>query len=67
MRELSHVELEMVEGGNPLVVGAVIGAGVIALGSLALIAYGVSEGCSGKMEISEKGIKVEVTCPPKTN
>jgi hypothetical protein len=67
MRELSHVELEMVEGGNPVAVGVMIGAGVIALAGLAVVAYGVYNNCSGSMEISSDGIKVEVTCPPKTN
>lgn len=67
MRELSHVELEMVEGGNPIAVGVLVGAGVIALAGLAVVAYGISEGCSGSMEVSAEGIKVEVTCPPKTN
>ena len=63
MRELSMVELEQVEGGNPLLVGALVVGGVVAVGGLALIAYGVSQGCSGSLEISEEGIKVEVTCP----
>ena len=67
MRELSHVELEMVEGGNPVAVGVLVGAGVIALAGLAVVAYAVSKDCSGSMEINSEGIKVEVTCPPKTN
>jgi lactobin A/cerein 7B family class IIb bacteriocin len=63
MRELSIVELEQVDGGvAPLVVLA-IGAGVIGLGGLGVLAYGVSKGCSGSLEISSEGIKVEVTCP----
>jgi lactobin A/cerein 7B family class IIb bacteriocin len=63
MRELNMVELEQVDGGvAPLVVLAV-GAGVIGLGGLGLVAYGVSKGCSGSLEISSEGIKVEVTCP----
>jgi lactobin A/cerein 7B family class IIb bacteriocin len=63
MRELTSFELEQVEGGNPVVVGVVIGAGVIALAGLAVVAYGISEGCSGSMEVNAEGIKVEVTCP----
>lgn len=67
MRELSHVELEMVEGGNPVIVAGVVIAGALVVGGLALVAYGVSEGCSGSIEVSSEAIKIEVTCPPKTN
>lgn len=63
MRELTAFELEQVEGGNPLVVAVAIGAGVIALAGLAVVAYGVSQGCSGSVEVNPEGIKVEVTCP----
>lgn len=63
MRELTMVELEQVEGGNPLLVGALIGAGIVAVGSLALLAYAVSEGCSGSLTISADSIEVEVSCP----
>jgi membrane fusion protein len=66
MRELTMVELEMVEGGNPLLVGALIGAGIIAVGGLALLAYAVHEGCSGSLSISADSIDIEVTCPPPT-
>ena len=64
MRELTMVELEQVEGGNPVVIGAIVGAGVIALAGIAVVAYGVSEGCSGSVTISTEEIKIEVTCPP---
>ena len=67
MRELSHVELEMVEGGNPVAVAAVAIAGALLIGGLVVVAYGVSQGCSGSVEVSSEAIKVEVTCPPKTN
>ena len=63
MRELTAFELDQVEGGNPLLIAAAIGAGVIALGGLAVVAYGISEGCSGSVEVSKDGIKVAVTCP----
>lgn len=65
MRELSHVELEAVGGGNPIVIGVVVAGAVLAAGALALAAYGVSEGCSGSVEISTEAIKVEITCPAK--
>ena len=67
MRELSHVELEMVGGGNPVAVAAVAIAGALLIGGLVVVAYGVSQGCSGSVEVSSEAIKVEVTCPPKTN
>lgn len=67
MRELNHVELEMVGGGNPIVIGAIAAGAVLAAGALVLAAYGVSQGCSGSVEISTESIKVEITCPPKTN
>ena len=63
MRELQAFELDQVEGGNPLLLAVAIGAGVIAVGGLAVIAYGISEGCSGSMEVSKDGIKLSVTCP----
>lgn len=63
MRELTAFELEQVEGGNPLLVAVAVGAGVIALAGLAVIAYGISEGCSGSMEVSQQGIEIEVKCP----
>lgn len=65
MRELSHVELEAVGGGNPVVIGVIVVGGLLAAGALALAAYGVSEGCSGSVEISTEAIKVEITCPAK--
>ena len=64
MRELSNVELELVEGGNPILIGMLAVGGVVAIGGLGLIAYGISQGCSGSMEVSTEGIKIEVTCPP---
>ncbi|TNJ35531.1 hypothetical protein [Arenimonas terrae] len=67
MRELSHVELEMVEGGNPVVVAGLVIGGALLIGGLVVVAYGVSQGCSGSVEVSKEAIKVEVTCPPKTN
>ena len=63
MRELTAFELEQVEGGNPLLIGVAIGAGVVALAGVALLAYAVYNDCSGSMEISQEGIKIEVTCP----
>lgn len=66
MRELSQVELEMVGGGNPLVVGVIAVGAVLAVGGLALVAYGVSQGCSGSIEFSSEAVKIEVTCPPIT-
>ena len=66
MRELTMVELEQVEGGNPVLIGALVGAGVVALAGIAVVAYGVSEGCSGSVTISAEEIKIEVNCPPPT-
>ncbi len=63
MRELSNVELEQVEGGNPLVVGVVVVGALALVGGIGLLAYAVHEKCSGSLEISETGIKIEVTCP----
>jgi hypothetical protein len=65
MRELTHVELEMVEGGNPVVVAGVVIAGALVIGGLVVLAYGISEGCSGSLEVSSEAVKIEVTCPPK--
>lgn len=66
MRELTNVELELVQGGNPLLIAAAVAAGVISLASLALLGYAVSLGCSGSLSITKDGITVEVTCPPPT-
>lgn len=67
MRELSSVELELVEGGNPVAVGALVLAGIAVVGGIGLMAYCVYNDCSGSLEVSSNGIKAEVTCPPKTN
>lgn len=66
MRELTTLEMELVQGGNPLLIAAAVAAGVISLASLALLGYAVSMGCSGSLTISKDGISVEVTCPPQT-
>lgn len=66
MRELSMVEIEQVDGGVAPLVVLGIAAGVVAVGGLGLIAYGVSKGCSGSLEISSEGIKIEVSCPTGT-
>jgi hypothetical protein len=64
MRELTQTELGMVEGGNPAAVVVVpVVIGVVVLAGLALLAYAVHENCSGSLEISDEGLKVEVTCP----
>jgi hypothetical protein len=63
MRELSTVELEQVEGGNPVVVAVAVVGVVAVVGGIGLLAYAVHERCSGSMEVSDKGIKMEVTCP----
>lgn len=65
MRELSMVELEQVDGAGAPVVVAVVVVSVIAIGGLALLAYAVSEQCSGSLEISTEGVKVEVDCSGK--
>lgn len=65
MRELSMVELEQVDGAGAPLVAIIVVVGVVAVGGLGLVAYGVSRDCSGSVEISDKGIKVEVTCPGK--
>ncbi|MBP6595889.1 MAG: hypothetical protein KA187_00215 [Arenimonas sp.] len=63
MRELSLVELEQVGGGNPLLVGVVVVGAVAVVGGIGLLAYAVHERCSGSLEVSDEGIKIEVTCP----
>lgn len=65
MRELSMVELEQVDGGVAPVVAAAVVVGVIAIGGLGLLAYAVSRDCSGSLEISGEGVKIEVECPGK--
>ena len=63
MRELTMVELEQVEGGNPVVVAAVV-VGTVALAGVALLAYSVHEQCSASMTISTEEIEIEVDCRP---
>jgi len=62
MRELVAEEVSLVQGGvAPLVVGAVVVA-VVAVAAIGTVAYGVSKGCSGSAEVTDKGVKVEVNC-----
>ena len=63
MRELTMVELEQVEGGNPVVVVGVV-IGTIALAGVAVLAYAVHEQCSASMSISAEQIEIEVDCKP---
>lgn len=62
MRELSLVEMELVEGGNPLLIAGAVIVGAAVVGGIALLAYAVYNDCDGSLEISEEGIKIEVSC-----
>lgn len=62
MRELTRVEMELVEGGNPLLIAGAVIAGVAVVGGIALLAYAVSQECDGSLEVSGDGIKIEVSC-----
>lgn len=66
MRELSAFELEQVAGGNPVVVAVVAVGAVAVVGGIGLLAYAVHEKCSGSLEVSDQGIKMEVTCSGAT-
>lgn len=63
MRELTQMELEQVDGGVAPAVVVPIVIGVVVLATLAVLAYGIANDCSGSVELSEQGLKVEVTCP----
>lgn len=62
MRELSLVEMEQVEGGNPVLIAGAVIIGVAVVGGIALLAYAVYNDCDGSLEISDDGIKIEVNC-----
>lgn len=63
MRELSMVELEQVNGAGAPVIAVIVLVGTVAVGGMAVVAYGVSKGCSGSMEVGTDGVKLEVSCP----
>ena len=62
MRELSLVEMEQVEGGNPVLIDGAVIVGLAVVGGIALLAYAVYNDCDGSLEISDEGIKIEVSC-----
>ena len=62
MRELSLVEMELVEGGNPLLIAGAVIVGAAVVGGIALLAYAVYNDCDGSLSISEEGIEIEVSC-----
>ncbi|HLT05582.1 hypothetical protein [Arenimonas fontis] len=61
MRELTVVELEQVEGGNPLVIGAVV-AGVTIIAACGVATYAIYKECEGSVEVSSEGVKIEFNC-----
>lgn len=69
MRELELNEMEVIAGGNPLLIGAIAGAVVmggmvvVAVVALPLIGYGISQGCSGNVKLGPSGVEASVTCP----
>lgn len=63
MRELSLVEMELVEGGNPLLIAGAVIVGAAVVGGIALLAYAVHNNCSGSLNVNSEGIAIEVTCP----
>lgn len=63
MRELSLMEMELVEGGNPLLIAGAVIVGAAVVGGIALLAYAVHNNCSGSLSVGNDGIKIEVTCP----
>lgn len=62
MRELTLAEMELVEGGNPIVIAGAVVVGVALVGGLALLAYAAHNDCDGSLEISDEGIKIEISC-----
>lgn len=66
MRELTQMELEMVEGGNPAA-AAIVVAGIVILAGIAVVAYAVYNECDATLEVSSEGITLEISCDGDPN
>ncbi|KFN51298.1 class IIb bacteriocin, lactobin A/cerein 7B family [Arenimonas composti] len=60
MRELTQMELEMVEGGNAALVPVIIG--IIVLAGVAVAAYAVANECDVSFEVGVDGMSFEIDC-----